>query len=67
VQFELVALGCGWLASLYAGFRLAEGDVAHPARTLAAFVPWGIVSGVLFALGVWIVLEPMQMRGTLGG
>ena len=27
--------------------------------------PWALLIVVLFAAGVWIVLQPMQMRGTL--
>jgi hypothetical protein len=32
-----------------------------------ALLPWALVMVLLFAAGVWIVLQPMQMRGTLGG
>jgi hypothetical protein len=27
--------------------------------------PWAVLIVLLFAAGVWIVLQPMQMRGTL--
>ena len=30
-----------------------------------AFAPWAVLIVLLFAAGVWIVLQPMQMRGTL--
>jgi hypothetical protein len=67
VKFELIALGCGWLGSLYAAFRIATAEAGNASRAVGAFVPWSLLSALLFALGVWIVLEPMQMRGTLGG
>ena len=35
--------------------------------SLKAFLPWGVLIVVLFAAGVWIVLQPMQMRGTIPG
>jgi hypothetical protein len=28
-------------------------------------VPWAVLLVLLFAAGVWILLQPMQMRGTL--
>jgi cbb3-type cytochrome oxidase subunit 3 len=28
-------------------------------------VPWVLLFTLMFAAGVWIVLQPMQMRGTL--
>jgi hypothetical protein len=32
---------------------------------LKVFAPWVLLMVLLFAAGVWIVLQPMQMRGTL--
>jgi hypothetical protein len=61
-RFEIVCLDFGLLLSLYSGYRIASG------RTRAAwksFAPWAILIVLLFAMGVWIVLQPMQMRGTL--
>jgi hypothetical protein len=65
VKFELAALGCGMLMSLATAYRIAGSETQSGARRVAAFAPWGLVVVVLFTLGVWIVLEPMQMRGTL--
>jgi cytochrome c oxidase assembly factor CtaG len=65
VRFELVALGCGMLLSLHTAHRIAEADVQGAGRAAKAFVPWGLLVVLLYALGAWIVLEPMQMRGTL--
>jgi hypothetical protein len=33
-------------------------------QALKAFAPWAMLMAFLFAIGVWIVLQPMQMRGT---
>jgi hypothetical protein len=65
VKFELVALDVGLLVSLLVGYRIAARDVGQGRRALAALLPWAAVLLVLFAIGVWIMLEPMQMRGTL--
>jgi hypothetical protein len=58
-------LDFGLLASLYTGFRIAEANAASTARALKAFTPWAALMVLLFMLGVWIVFQPMEMRGTL--
>jgi hypothetical protein len=57
VRLELLFLDFGLLLSLYTGYRLAP--------NLKAVVPWVLLFTLMFAAGVWIVLQPMQMRGTL--
>jgi cytochrome c oxidase assembly factor CtaG len=66
-RLEIVLLDVGLLFSLYAAYRIARSQCPEPSRALGAFAPWGVLIGVLFAAGVWIVLQPMQMRGTLQG
>jgi cytochrome c oxidase assembly factor CtaG len=61
-RMEIVCLDIGFLLSLYAGCRIARG-LRPPDRK--AFAPWAVLIVLLFAMGVWIVLQPMQMRGTL--
>jgi ferredoxin len=67
-RLEILLLDAGLLLSLYTGFRIALADqAAQGARSSAAwnaFAPWGLLTVLLFASGVWIVLQPMQMRGT---
>jgi cytochrome c oxidase assembly factor CtaG len=65
VKFELLALDVGLLVSLVVGYRIAADEVGPGKRALLAVAPWATLLLVLFAVGVWIVLEPMQMRGTL--
>jgi cytochrome c oxidase assembly factor CtaG len=57
LRLELLCLDAGLLLSLYAGYRLAP--------SLKALAPWALLLILLFAAGVWIVFQPMQMRGTL--
>jgi cytochrome c oxidase assembly factor CtaG/ferredoxin len=59
---EILSLDIGYLLSLYAAFRLARDQSPRPLRALA---PLALLMTVLFAVGVWTVLQPMQMRGTL--
>jgi hypothetical protein len=32
---------------------------------LAVMSPWAVLSGALYSAGVWIVFQPMQMRGMM--
>jgi cytochrome c oxidase assembly factor CtaG/polyferredoxin len=59
---EIASLDAGVLLSLYAAYRLALARSRRPMRALA---PWAVLMALLFAAGVWIVFQPMQMRGTL--
>jgi hypothetical protein len=57
LPLEILFLDVGLLLSLYAGYRLAP--------TLRGLAPWALLMVLLFALGVWTLFQPMQMRGTL--
>ena len=63
---ELGFLGLGLAGSLMALYRLAEEDSASsPAR---AFAPWAGLSILLWLSALWLMSQPMEMRGTfLGG
>jgi cytochrome c oxidase assembly factor CtaG len=65
LQAELVALGIGLLASLHTAHRIAHSQTPAPRAALGALAPWAFLIVLLFIAGVWIVLQPMQMRGTL--
>jgi ferredoxin len=58
LPLELLFLDVGLLLSLYTGYRLSP--------SLKALAPWALLQVLLFAVGVWILFQPMQMRGTLG-
>jgi cytochrome c oxidase assembly factor CtaG len=67
LRLEIVFLDLGMLLSLYTAHHVAR-DLAppgRPGRALKAFAPWALWIVLLFAAGVWIVFQPMQMRGTL--
>ena len=66
IEQVLLFLDAGLLLSLYTGYRIGLADSTTPVQALRAFAPWAFLMGLLFAAGVWIVLQPMQMRGTLG-
>jgi len=66
-RLEILFLDLGLLLSLYAGYRLALAQAPRLSQALRAFAPWAVLMVLLFLAGVWIVLQPMQMRGTLAG
>jgi cytochrome c oxidase assembly factor CtaG len=64
-SLQLVFLDLGLLLTLYTAWRvacrLAEGD----RMALAVVSPWIILAGSLYSAGLWIVFQPMQMRGMM--
>ncbi|PTX98718.1 hypothetical protein DB345_03090 [Spartobacteria bacterium LR76] len=60
---ELAFLGLGFLTSLYILWRLASS--LRPSRPFPGFLPWGLIAVALYVAGVWIIFQPMQMRGTM--
>jgi cytochrome c oxidase assembly factor CtaG len=62
-RLEVLFLDGGLLLSLYTGYRIALGRSPRLSHALGALAPWALLIVLLFALGVWIVCQPMQMRG----
>jgi ferredoxin len=64
LQVGAVLLGA--IGSIVTAWRISERD--HPNRVLAAALPWMVLVATLAALSLWILTQPMEMRGTvLGG
>jgi hypothetical protein len=63
---ELGFLGLGLLGSLLISYRLAEDDPdTHPGR---AFTVWAGLCIFLWVSAMWLLSQPMEMRGAfLGG
>ncbi len=57
---EILLLDAGLLLTLYLGWRIA----GRTRRTLD-WTPWAILAVLLYAVGLWILFQPMQMRGML--
>jgi cytochrome c oxidase assembly factor CtaG/polyferredoxin len=66
LRLELVFLGLGLLLSLYTGYRITLGQDRWGSQMMKVLSPWAVLIILLYAAGVWIVLQPMQMRGTFG-
>jgi cytochrome c oxidase assembly factor CtaG/polyferredoxin len=67
LRLEIVFLDVGLLLSLYTAYRLALASSARMAQAVRVWAPWALLIVGLFGTGIWIVLQPMQMRGTMPG
>lgn len=65
LRLEIIFLDLGLLASLYVGYRLARSRHVLPLRSAKAFAPWAMLMLLLFAVGIWIIFQPMEMRGAM--
>jgi hypothetical protein len=62
---EIGFLGLGLIGSCIVAIRLARQD--HLQGPWRAYLPWLILHAILFASGVWLMGQPMEMRGTFLG
>ncbi len=62
---ELFLLDVGLLLSLYSSWRIARSYATRTPISLRLLTPWASVAVALYASGVWIFFQPMQMRGLM--
>ncbi len=60
---EFAFLLFGLAGSLLIAWRLAEEDSEE--RAMRAFLPWAVVSFLIFLASVWLMTQPMDMRATM--
>lgn len=65
LSIQILVLDVGLLLSLYFGWRIVRSHVPSFGKALVAAVPWGAVTTLLFGVGVWILFQPMEMRGMM--
>jgi uncharacterized membrane protein (GlpM family) len=63
---ELCFLGLGLLGSLLVSYRMAEEDTMA-ARPKRVFALWSSLCALLWVSALWLMSQPMEMRGTFGG
>jgi len=63
---QVLLLDGGLLLTLYVAWRIAHRRPSQFRSAARAFAPWAALATVLFGIGVWIFLQPMQMRGMTG-
>ena len=62
-SLQLLLLDGGLLLTLYAGWRVARGFSMRASEARKLLAPWACLAVLLYAAGVWIVFQPMEMRG----
>jgi cytochrome c oxidase assembly factor CtaG len=60
---QLSVLGGGLLLALYVSWQTALGYAGRIRAALGLAAPWVALACGLYAVGVWILFQPMQMRG----
>jgi cytochrome c oxidase assembly factor CtaG/polyferredoxin len=65
LSVQLLLLDAGLLLTLYLGWRLAQQWAKRTGRAVLLLLPWATAVAVAYAAGVWILLQPMQMRGVM--
>ncbi len=60
---EIVLLGLGLLVTVYLIWQLASELVSGVLKTIQLAAPWAALALALYAAGLWIVFQPMMMRG----
>ena len=61
LEFGFVLLGL--LGSLLVAYRLAQQD--SPLKPSRLFLPWATLAMLLFLAALWLLQQPMEMRGTI--
>lgn len=60
---QILCLNAGLLLTLYVILRIAEQYGQGGRRVLAIAAPWALLSFALYGAGIWILFQPMEMRG----
>jgi len=67
LPLELFFLELGLLVSLVVAHRIGQRESGPGLRAVRAALPWGVLAVALSVAGVWLLLQPMEMRGTIMG
>jgi hypothetical protein len=65
LPIELLILELGLLVTLVVIHRIAVREVGPGPRSLRASAPWAALSVGLSVAGIWLLMQPMEMRGTV--
>jgi hypothetical protein len=65
LDFEIIILEVGLLGSLYAAWKVARRYGTATGRSWLVFAPWSLLDLLFFVVAIWIVFQPMDMRGTM--
>jgi ferredoxin len=62
---QIVFLDAGLLLTLYVILRVAEQYGTRMRDVIAIAAPWAALSIALYGAGIWILFQPMEMRGMI--
>lgn len=65
LTLQILLLDFGLLLTLYIAWRIALRFTSRAAGALGLLAPWASLAVMLYAIGVWILAQPMQMRGMM--
>jgi cytochrome c oxidase assembly factor CtaG/polyferredoxin len=65
LDLQCLALDLGFLLSLYFAWKVSQDLARANRRPVAVFLPWATLVTLLYLCGIWIVFQPMEMRGML--
>jgi hypothetical protein len=65
LDFEIIILEAGLLGSLYAAWKVAKRYRNTTGRSWLVFAPWSLLDLLFFLVAIWIIFQPMDMRGTM--
>jgi len=64
-SIQILLLGAGLLLTLYVCWRTAFSFTKQTRSAFGLLAPWAALAVALYAAGVWVVFQPMQMRGMM--
>ncbi len=64
---QIAVLGAGLVVSIAVAWRLSLGLASRPRFAFGVAAPWAFLAIALYSAGVWILLQPMEMRGMVMG
>ncbi len=62
---QFLLLDAGLLLTMYVVWRIAVHLGGEPRVAIRVSTPWIALAGVLYSSGVWILFQPMEMRGMI--
>jgi cytochrome c oxidase assembly factor CtaG len=64
-SIQILLLGAGLLLTLYVSWRTAFSFTKQARSAFGLLMPWAALAVALYAAGVWVLFQPMQMRGMM--
>ncbi len=65
MPLEILLLDAGLLLALYLIWRIAAELASGTMKTLQLAAPWAALAITLYCTGLWILFQPMEMRGMM--